>query len=153
MRGLKLIHVSVGVDFPSIYLSSDNWEAFSGGKSSIIVEARACMCLRLVIRWMFFQPFIQAQIKENFKLRVTGLCAGNSPVTGQIPAQMASNAENVYIEWRHHWHGRRQVCKPLQQLFQGIWAYNHNSLWWRHMGVIMSEVTGNLTIISSACSS
>ena len=29
------------------------------------------------------------------KLRVTGLCAGNSPETGEFPAQMASNAENV----------------------------------------------------------
>ena len=28
---------------------------------------------------LFTQPFIQAQIKENIKLRVTGLCAGNSP--------------------------------------------------------------------------
>ena len=32
----------------------------------------------------------------------TGLCAGNSPVTGEFPAQMASNAENVLIWWRHH---------------------------------------------------
>ena len=29
------------------------------------------------------------------KLRVTGLCVGNSPGTGEFPAQMASNAENV----------------------------------------------------------
>ena len=36
------------------------------------------------------------------KLRVTGLCVGNSPVTGEFPAQMASNAENVSIWWRHH---------------------------------------------------
>ena len=36
------------------------------------------------------------------KLRVTGLCAGNSPGTGEFPAQMASNAENVSIWWRHH---------------------------------------------------
>ena len=28
--------------------------------------------------------------------------AGNSPVTGEFPAQMASNAENVSIWWRHH---------------------------------------------------
>ena len=27
--------------------------------------------------------------------------AGNSPVTGEFPAQMASNAENVSIWWRH----------------------------------------------------
>ena len=29
---------------------------------------------------LFAQPFIQAQIKENIKLRITGLCEGNSPV-------------------------------------------------------------------------
>ena len=40
--------------------------------------------------------------KKTSKLCVTGLCAGNSPVTGEFPAQMASNAENVYIWWRHH---------------------------------------------------
>ena len=40
--------------------------------------------------------------KETWKLRVTGLCEGNSPVTGEFPAQMARNAENVSIWWRHH---------------------------------------------------
>ena len=35
--------------------------------------------------------------KKTSKLRVTGLCAGNSPVTGEFPAQIASNAENVSI--------------------------------------------------------
>ena len=40
--------------------------------------------------------------KKTSKLRVTGLCVGNSPGTGEFPAQMASNAENVSISWRHH---------------------------------------------------
>ena len=40
--------------------------------------------------------------KKTSKLRVTCLCAGNSPVTGEFPAQMASNAEKVSIWWRHH---------------------------------------------------
>ena len=40
--------------------------------------------------------------KKTSKLRVTGLCAGNSPGTGECPAQMASYAENVHIWWRHH---------------------------------------------------
>ena len=40
--------------------------------------------------------------KKATKLRVTGLCAGNSPVTGEFPAQKASNTENVSIWWRHH---------------------------------------------------
>ena len=40
--------------------------------------------------------------KKTSKLRVTGLCAGKSPATGEFPAQKASNAENVFIWWRHH---------------------------------------------------
>ena len=40
--------------------------------------------------------------KRASKFRVTGLCEGNSPGTGEFPAQMASNAENVSIWWRHH---------------------------------------------------
>ena len=40
--------------------------------------------------------------KKTSTLRVTGLCAGNSPGTGEFPTQMASNAENVSIWWRHH---------------------------------------------------
>ena len=40
--------------------------------------------------------------KKPIKLRVTGLCVGNSPVPGEIPAQRASYAENVSIWWRHH---------------------------------------------------
>ena len=43
--------------------------------------------------------------KRTSKLRVTGLCAGNSPGTGEFSAQMASNAENVSIWWRHHVYG------------------------------------------------
>ena len=40
--------------------------------------------------------------KKTSKRRVTGRCAGNSPVAGELPAQRASNAENVSIWWRHH---------------------------------------------------
>ena len=39
------------------------------------------------------------------KLRITGFCEGNSPVTGEYLSQRTSNAENVSIWWRHH------VCK------------------------------------------
>ena len=40
--------------------------------------------------------------KKTSKLRVTGLCAWNSPGTGEFSAQRASNAENNSIWWRHH---------------------------------------------------
>ena len=46
-----------------------------------------------------YSTFIQAQIKENIKtLRHWPLCG---EFTGD-PAQMASNAENISIWWRHH---------------------------------------------------
>ena len=35
--------------------------------------------------------------KKTPKLRLTGLCVGSSPVTGEFPAQRVSNAENVSI--------------------------------------------------------
>ena len=40
--------------------------------------------------------------KKTSKFRVTGLCEGNSLVTGEFPAQMASNAENISIWWSHY---------------------------------------------------
>ena len=43
-------------------------------------------------------------LEKTSKLRVTGLCEGNSPVTDEFPAQRASNAEIVPIWWRHHEH-------------------------------------------------
>ena len=51
---------------------------------------------------IFTQAFIQTQIKENIKaLRHWPLC-DEFTGTGEFPAQMASNAENVSIWWRHH---------------------------------------------------
>ena len=40
--------------------------------------------------------------KKTSNLCIAGLCEGNSPGTGEFPAQKASNAENVSIWWRHH---------------------------------------------------
>ena len=42
------------------------------------------------------------RLKKTSKLHDTGLCEGNSSVTGEFPAQRASNTENVSIWWRHH---------------------------------------------------
>ena len=40
--------------------------------------------------------------QRKHKSTASLLFAGNSPVTGEFPAQMASYAENVSIWWRHH---------------------------------------------------
>ena len=50
----------------------------------------------------FLNCLFRGRSKKTSKLRVTGLCAGNSPGTGEFPAQMAINAENISIWWRHH---------------------------------------------------
>ena len=47
---------------------------------------------------------IKVRIQKKSKLRVTGLCEGNSPVTGEFPAQRTSNAEifpfdDVIMDW------------------------------------------------------
>ena len=58
--------------------------------------------LKSPVSRLFTQPFIQAQIKEYIKApRHWPLC-GNSLWSGEFPAQMASNAENISIWWRHH---------------------------------------------------
>ena len=52
--------------------------------------------------WTWTWTWTWHRWKKTSKLCVTGLCEGNSPVTGEFPAQMASNAENVSIWWHHH---------------------------------------------------
>ena len=48
-----------------------------------------------------FKRLFWRRSKKTSKPRVSGLCAGNSPGTGEFPAQMTSYAENVSIWWRH----------------------------------------------------
>ena len=94
---------------------------------------------------LFTQPFIRAQIKENIKARVTGLCAGNSPRTGEFPAQMASNAEYVSIWWRHHGashHWCRVVIHFLTKVCSRIIPYSD---------VIMRAMTSEIIGVSIIC--
>ena len=70
--------------------------------------------------------------KKTSKLRVTGFCKGNSPVTGKFPAQRASNAENFSIWWRHHveqyplapeiWYSYNSIITPKRRYFAIIMA-------------------------------
>ena len=59
-----------------------------------------------------FSCLFRRKSKKTSKLRVTGLCEGNSPVTGEFPAQKVSNAANVSIWWRHHVFGTL-IWSPL----------------------------------------
>ena len=71
--------------------------------------------------------------KKTSKLRVTGLCKGNSPGTGEFPAQMTSNAENVSIWWRLHvtglgqsYNSHRPNMQPLLTILQNVWWFVQN---------------------------
>ena len=63
----------------------------------------------------FLKRLFRRRSKKTSKLRVTGLCAGNSPGTGEFPAQMASYAVNVSIWWRHHVK-HKHICNSFKTL-------------------------------------
>ena len=65
--------------------------------------------------------------KKTSKLRVTGLCAGNSPGTGEFPTQMASYAEIFSIWWHHH------ACSKLSLwLYCELFASLAFAFYWTH---------------------
>ena len=74
-----------------------------------------CLLIRLFSR----------RSKKTSKLRVTGLCEGNPPVTGEFPSQMASNAENVAI-WRRHHHDLHSNS-ATHGLYYCCCAFSYNS--------------------------
>ena len=95
-----------------------------------------CLCNRLFRR----------RSKKTSKLHVTGLCAGNSPVTCEFPVQMDSNAENVFISWRHHeieglnhcvYHDfptEKYHIKPIWLTYHGKFVFSTRTFYWRVMG-------------------
>ena len=86
-------------------LLSLQWRHNSNNKLDVVSNHQPHDCL--------LNQVFRRRSKETSKLRVTGLCVGNSPVTGEFPTQMASNEENISIWWRHHvsvW--VEQLCLP-----------------------------------------
>ena len=61
--------------------------------------------------------------KKTSKLRVTGLCEGNSLVTGEFSTQRASNVENVSIWWRHHGWSRSDIYSISPEIARHIAAH------------------------------
>ena len=83
------------------------------------------------------QPFIQTQINENIKALCH--CAGNSPATGEFPAQMASNAENVSIWWRHHGLiNQKSWLRIVELLLRTEW-----SVWKEKIAVVVMNYSNN----------
>ena len=83
--------------------------------------------------------------KKTSKLHVTGLCGGNSPVTGEFPAQRASNAKNVSIWWRHHIFSSRASVwrkRTTRGARGGVsqWRMGHR-VWWL-VGILIARFMG-----------
>ena len=57
-------------------------------------------------RYSLLNHLFRRRSKKTSKLRLTGLCEDNPPLTGGFPSQSVSNAENVSIWLRNHedWH-------------------------------------------------
>ena len=118
------------------------------GKYSFWFEInKVAICLHIVTRELFHHDFSALQWRHNghdgisnhqahgcllnrlfrhrskktTKLCVTGLCEGNSPITGEFPVQRASNVGNVSIWWCHH---GTHVSLPMAILpFQYLWFF------------------------------
>ena len=75
--------------------------------------------------------------KKSSKLRVSGLCVGNSPGTGEFPAQMASKTENVSIWWRHH-----------AKTTHDKWNLNHNTTTSKWKDAFVNVVCETAAIVS-----
>ena len=87
------------------------------GSNPSSCETKTCFCYQGSLQWRHnehdgvsnHQPhdcliniLFRRRSTKTSKLSVTGLCEGNSPVTGVFPFQRYSNAENVCIWWRYH---------------------------------------------------
>ena len=82
----------------------------------------------------FLKLLFRCRSKKASKLRVTGLCEGNSPVTGEFPGQRVSNAEYVSIWWGHHarkylYWGYCWYCPKIYTLLLSRICIRHESVY------------------------
>ena len=56
------------------------------------------MASQITSRTIVYSIVYSSADQRRHQSRVTGLYAGNSPVTGEFPVQLTSNAENVSID-------------------------------------------------------
>ena len=67
--------------------------------NDVIMRAMASQITSFIT--VYSTVYSRLRSKKTSKLRHTGLCEGNSLVTGKFPAKKASNADNISIWWCH----------------------------------------------------
>ena len=78
----------------------NNWEYLQRHYNDVLIESDGVSNHKRLEGLL--NRLLRRRSKKSSELRVTGLCEGNSPVTGEFPAKRTSNAEKVSIWWRHH---------------------------------------------------
>ena len=118
MLGLKVNHVIKRVQGKCTMFTHYN---------DVTMSAMASQMTSLTI--VHSTVYSRRRSKKTSKLRVTGLCKGISPVTGEFPAQRASNAENVSIWWRHQ-ELVTQLGTPIKVPYvEGSWVWAVKQIW------------------------
>ena len=72
-----------------------SWQTISWHYSDVIMCAMASQTTSLTI--VYSTVYSGGDQRKHQSSALLAICAGNSPGTGEFPAQMASNAENVSI--------------------------------------------------------
>ena len=95
----------------------------------VIMSAIASQITSLTI--VYSIVYSDADQRNHQKLHVTGLCVGNSPGTGEFPAQMASYAENVSNWWRHHGYKSSRINGSLPSMRNDVnWPHHFSIYKW-----------------------
>ena len=138
---IKTTTSSAAFDERVVKMTTSSFERCLLYESDVIMTAMASQITSLTIAY----STVYWGADQTAKLCVTGLCVGNSPVTGEFPTQMACNAENVSIWWRHHEYvtisadgsARYRAAADWRTVltsyhFAGIWQpLEHiHSIWW-----------------------
>ena len=98
MLRLKLNHVRKRDSRPLLdnsLTSAAGWHC-----SDVIMGSMAFHITSLTI--VYSTVYSSADQRKHQRLASLAFCEGTSPLTGEFPTQIASNAENVSIWWRHH---------------------------------------------------
>ena len=89
--------------------------------------------------------------KAQIKARVTGLCEGNSPVTGEFPAQKDSNTENVSIWCRHHGAICSDVSSDENSQYYPVLSYRFALISFTQVGIRSLSSHEAVILLSSRC--
>ena len=111
---LETVYVKM---LPAEFFLIDSW-SIDQHYSNVIMSVMASQITSLTTVYSINRLF-RCRSKKTSKLCITGLCVGNSLVTGEFPTQRASNTENVSIWWHHH---------ELIQFDKS----GSSHVWWRH---------------------